>query len=141
MPHGNGLTIGYENFQTHGIVAHLRDGRVVAWSIREYPVTFSVTSPHFGEYDDWLQRLPDLKYIEHVIDVEFDYGMPIGTKTATIDGMTCKILVNEAVGKSLYGNVVGMTILGHAVNISGGTLTVKAVGTSLRVKVVAVGPP
>lgn len=136
MPRGSG-DVTYDNFDTNGIVAHLRDGRVVAWSELGKPVTFTSSS----EYDSWLQRVPDLKYVEHVIEVQFDWGMPRGTKTTNIDGISHKIMVFGEAGKSYYGNVVGMTLLGRAENISGGTLTAAGVGTSVWTKIIAVGPP
>ena len=124
-------------FDSHGIVAHLRDGRVMAWSRYDAYAAFGED----GECDVWLQRLPDLKYIERVIQVQFDYGIPKGDKTLTIDNLPCKLNIYEAVGKSILGNVVGMTLLGEALYVSGGTLTRKAFGTSVYVDVVAVGPP
>jgi len=126
-----------ELFTEHAIVAHLRDGRVIAWSKYAAPATFAED----GECDEWLQRVPDLKYIEYVLDVEFDYGIPKGTKTQTVGGQTWKMEIYEAVGKSILGNVVGMTLLGRKTWAHGGTLGVKAFGTSVYVDVIAIGPP
>lgn len=126
-----------ELFTAHAIVAHLRDGRVIAWSRRDYAVAFASD----GECDDWLQRLPDLKYIERVIDVQWDYGMPKGTHTEVVSGQTFKMMVYEAIGKSIHGNVVGMTLLGREEWAHGGTLGVRGFGTSMFIDVVAIGPP
>jgi hypothetical protein len=123
-------------FDKHAIVAHLRDGRVIAWSQRGAPATFGDD----GEYDSWLQRVPDLKYIEYVLDVEFDWGIPTSNKLDTSDGITYKMMIYGEAGKSLHGNVVGMTLLGRATNLSGGTLQAKSFGTSVYVDVIAIGP-
>lgn len=126
-----------ELFDEHAIIAHLRDGRVVAWSEYGAHADFGTD----GEYDSWLQRLPDLKYIEKVIDVEFDYGIPTSDKVHSSGGIDYKMNIYEGVGKSIFGNVVGMTLLGQATNLSGGTLTAVSFGTSVFVDIVAVGPP
>jgi len=126
-----------ELFTKHAIVAHLRDGRVVAWSRYGAPATFADD----GEFDEWLQRVPDLKYIEYVLDVEFDYGIPKGTHTQTLDQKTFKMEIYEAIGKSKLGNVVGMTLLGRATKCEGGTLLCQAFGTSVYVDIIAIGPP
>lgn len=134
---GRGNSVLFDNFDTHGIVAHLRDGRVIAWSELGRSITFDTDR----EYDSWFQRVPDLKQIEHVINVQFDWGMPRGAKTTIMSGKQYKIMVYGEAGKRLYGNVVGMTLLGGAENISGGTLLAAAVGTSVWAKIIAVGPP
>lgn len=138
MPRGKGDTILYENFDEHAIVAHLRDGRVVAWSKLGKYVTFGTDR----EYDTWLQRVPDLKYIEYVLQVQFDWGLPTtATKTTTVNGKAYKMMVYAGVGKSKYGNVVGMTLLGGAEALVGGTLTGVSTGTSVYCEIIAIGPP
>lgn len=126
-----------ELFDSHAIVAHLRDGRVIAWSRRGYPATFG----NDGECDDWQQRVPDLKYIEYVLEVEFDWGIPTSNKIDTSDGIQYKMMIYGEAGKRIMGNVVGMTLLGRATNLSGGTLQAKSFGTSVYVDVIAIGPP
>lgn len=124
-------------FDTHAVVAVLRDGRVIAES--EYAAYASFASD--GECDVWLQRVPDLKYIEYVLEVQFDWGIPRGTKTQTISDLEYKMNVYGEAGKSILGNVVGMTLLGLATRLSGGTLTGAAYGTTVYAKVIAIGPP
>jgi hypothetical protein len=125
----------YELFDTHGVVGILKDGRIIAWSRYARGIDFGED----GEHDNWHQRLPDLKYIEKVIEVQFDYGLS-GSKVAA-DGIEYKIHIWGEVGKSTFGNVVGMTLLGMALNLSGGTLTGKSFGTTVICDVVAIGPP
>lgn len=131
----------YDNelFTEHAIVATLRDGRVIAWSRRAAHADFGTD----GECDDWVQRVPDLKYIEYVLEVEFDYGELGDTsdKLEESDDISYKMMIYEAVGKSILGNVVGMTLLGRATNLSGGTLQAISFGTSVYVDIIAIGPP
>jgi len=130
-------TITDKLFDENARVATLRDGRVIAWSRYGAYVDFGAD----GEYDSWLQRVPDLRKIEYVLDVNIDWGIPTSDKTTTSDDITYKINIYGPAGKSIYGNVVGMTLLGRATNLEGGTLQAKTFGTSVYVDIIAIGPP
>ena len=93
----------------HDIVAHLRDGRVMAMG-RYSEVLSSGTN-------NVVIRIPDLKYIEYVIQVEF-YSDP-----------DTKFDDHAFMDKKITGNLVGMTLYG--LNAA----------TTLTVEVIAVGPP
>ncbi|GAH64678.1 unnamed protein product, partial [marine sediment metagenome] len=67
-------------------------------------------------------RVPDLRMIEYVLNVQFFY------ETTDI----CTYPIYEAVNKKITGNVVGMTLLGASD---------QAVGGTLHVEVIAIGPP
>jgi len=67
-------------------------------------------------------RVPDLRMIEYVLNIQFFY------ETTNI----CTYPIYEAVNKKISGNVVGMTLLGASDQTVGGTL---------HVEVIAVGPP
>lgn len=91
----------------HRIVGIWQDGRVVALG-RFTAVVAAQTTP-------FVVRIPDLKYIETILNVQFETNPD-----------TC---VYEAIDKKTFGNLVGMTICGIAA------------GTTLTAEVVAVGPP
>lgn len=142
MSAGVGDTVAYENFDTHDIVTKLRSGKVMAYSRLGKYVDFASD----GEYDTWLQRVPDLKEIDYVISVQFDWGIPTSIKQEDdagepLAGGAWKLNVYEHAGKSILGNVVGMTLLGFATRISGNTLQAKTFGTSVYCEIIAVGPP
>lgn len=107
MPDPRGDETAYFNARDgHRIVGVWQDGRVVA--LGRYTASVgSGTQP-------FVVRVPDLKYIETILNVQFE----------TSDPDTC---VYEAVDKKVFGNLVGMTICGIQV------------GTTLTVEVVAVG--
>lgn len=93
-------------FDSNAIVAILQDGRVIAYSKRAVGVIEDNTAINI--------RVPDLKMIEYVLQVQF---------------ITDPNIVCTAVDKSIAGNVVGMT------------LATPDVGTTLTVEVIAIGPP
>lgn len=137
MTRGGGTTEAYENFDENAIVAKLRPGKVIAWSKLGRYIDFGADR----EYDNWLQRVPDLKKIDYVLHVQIDYGIPTSTKTTSVGGKSFKQMVYGPIGKSITGNIVGMTLLGGLEETAGGTLTVGTLGTSVYVEVIAVGPP
>ena len=94
-------------FDTNEVVAHLRDGRVIAKST--YAQVLSSGTNNI------VVRVPDLKYIQTVLEIEF-YSDPDTYYTCVMD-------------KKITGNVVGFTLYG--LNAS----------TTLTTEVVAVGPP
>lgn len=130
-------TVSDALFLTHKIIAITRIGRVIAHSRYGAYVDFGTD----GEHDNWLQRLPDLKRIDEVLNVEFDWGIPTSDKVDTSNAIEYKMMIYGYAGKSYYGNVVGMTLLGRATNLSGGTLQAKSFGTSVYVDIIAIGPP
>jgi len=98
-----------ELFDTAEVVATLRDGRIIAKATR------SVVVPARGNVN-FVIRIPDLKYIETVLNVEFYSNPDTYIESGYMD-------------KKISGNVVGMTIYGVAS------------GTTLTGEVVAIGPP
>jgi len=97
-----------ELFDTAEVVATLRDGRIIAKATRSMVVSAGNVN--------FVIRVPDLKYIETVLNVEFYSDPDTYIESGYMD-------------KKITGNVVGMTIYGvHA-------------GTTLTVEVVAIGPP
>lgn len=108
MPDRGDETQYFDHSDGHRIVAHLRDGRVMA--LGRY--TQSVVTQGNANV---IVRIPDLKYVETVIQVEF-YTNPDTYATWWGD-------------KKITGNLVGLTVYG--VNA----------GTSLTTEIVAIGPP
>jgi len=96
-----------EMFDTAEVVATLRDGRIVAKATRSAVVAA-------GDVN-FVIRVPDLKYIETVLNVEFYSDPDTYIESGYMD-------------KKISGNVVGMTIYGVAA------------GTTLTAEVVAIGP-
>ena len=95
-------------------VAKLKDGRHIAMG-KSWVVT---TETATGSISTINVRVPGLREIEHVLQVEF-YTSPI---TYAVDGL-------NPMNKKITGNVVGMTIHGmHAT-------------TTLTAEVIAIGPP
>lgn len=99
-------------FEEHDIVATLQDGRVIAmgksWVWSGTSETANVLNV----------RVPDLREIEYVLQVEF-YTSPKTYSACFIGPMD----------KKITGNVVGFTLYGMAV------------ATSLIAEVIAIGPP
>ena len=101
-------------FDWHDRVAKLRDNRLIATG--EYSELVTSRSGCIGI----VVRVPDLRYIEHVIDVEF-----------TLQGFNCtnNYLMGPEMNKTINGNLVGMS------------LYIITTGNTLTTKVVAIGPP
>lgn len=105
-----------EYFDKHDIVATLRDGRLIAMGERQ--------NINVAAGDGLFQlnvRLPDLKYIENIVNVQFD--------TTPLNGT--HYVGSPAQNKVISGNIVGLSLYLH--NANGLTLT--------SVEVKAVGPP
>lgn len=100
-------------FNWHDRVAKLRDGRLIAYG--EYKQLVGQTG-----CVGIIVRVPDLRYIEYVLDVEFH-----------LDGFNCSsnYLMGPEMNKKISGNLVGMS------------LYVVTSGNSLTTKVIAIGPP
>lgn len=102
-----------DGYKTHGQIATLQDGRIIAFGKNWKAVRF------LGNTCEALNvRVPDLRLIEYVLNIQFHCTPP-----------DCEHPVYEAVNKKITGNVVGMTIFGSAN------------GTTLTVEVIAIGPP
>ena len=100
-------------FTSHDRVALLQDGRLIAkgtnYVIQAQDACYAVNV-----------RVPDLRMIEYVLDVEF-----------RLSNLDCTYWVAEAVNKKITGNVVGMTIFVNA----------RGTGNTIFVDVIAIGPP
>lgn len=105
---------------THGQIAVLQDGRVIAYG-KNYKYSDQLFHGETQACEVINVRVPDLRLIEYVLNVQFTY-QPID----------CTKNIFQAVNKKIMGNVVGMTIFGTE-----GT----AVGSTLTVEVIAIGPP
>jgi len=108
--------------RSHDQIAVLQDGRVVAMG--KYYIEqddFFSTDGHAEGCEAINVRVPDLRMIEYVLNIQFFYE----------NENICAEPIYEAVNKKITGNVVGMTLLGAA-NAGGGTL---------HVEVIAIGPP
>jgi len=103
------------HFTEHDIVAHLRDGRIIAMGRN------TVTLPHGNS--GIVVRLPDLKYIERILQVEF-YKDP---------DVTAHFRDHNPMNKHISGNVVGMTLLG--------LMMLQYETCDVTIEVIAVGPP
>lgn len=101
-------------FTSHDRVAMLQDGRLIAKGTN-YVIQDGAAACYVVNV-----RVPDLRMIEYVLDVEF-------YNTA----LDCTYWVAEAVNKKITGNVVGMTIF----------VSARGVGNTIFVDVIAVGPP
>ena len=117
-----GVTGTLEGEKSHDRIAVLQDGRVVAMG-KYYlqQADFFSSNGHAAGCEAINVRVPDLRMIEYVLNIQFFY------ENANI----CAEPIYEAVNKKIVGNVVGMTLLGAA-NAGGGTL---------HVEVIAIGPP
>ncbi|GAH80639.1 unnamed protein product [marine sediment metagenome] len=100
---------------THGQIAVLQDGRVIAYGKNhiEGDLFTNGTACQFINV-----RVPDLRMIEYVLNVQFH------TTPLACTGIT-------HINKEITGNVVGMTLSAH----------IAAAGTTLTVEVIAIGPP
>ena len=107
--------------ESHDVVAVLQDGRVIAMG-KYYLMQDDLfhADGHAAGCEAINVRVPDLRMIEYVLNVQFKY-----------DDDFCTYPIYEAVNKKIVGNVVGMTLLG-ADNAAGGTIIVE---------VIAIGPP
>ncbi|MCK4266848.1 MAG: hypothetical protein KAX31_06175 [Thermoplasmata archaeon] len=113
-----GVTGTQEGKKSHDRIAVLQDGRVVAMG--KY---YLQQSGFFAGGCEVINvRVPDLRMIEYVLNIQFFY------ETTDI----CTYPIYEAVNKKITGNVVGMTLLGASD---------QAVGGTLHVEVIAIGPP
>lgn len=102
-------------FTHHGQLAVLQDGRVIAWASNLFDETHT-----FATGCEVVNiRVPDLRMIEYVLDVEI-YSTDL----------YCDEPIFEAVNKKITGNVVGMTIFG----------TQNMAHPGFTIEVVAIGP-
>ena len=101
-------------FTHHDRVAYLREGQLVAQAENQVCLT-----PRTGCVAINV-RLPDLKYIERVLHIQCD-----------LSGFNCvdTYLISEPVNKKISGNIVGMS------------LYIVTLGCTLKVDVIAIGPP
>jgi len=113
MPAYFGVPAGYE--PSHDQVGLLQDGRLIAMG-----KNYLLLSQTGGLCEVLNVRVPDLRMIEYVLDVEF-----------TVIPLVCATPIYEAVNKKITGNVVGMTIF---------TAT-QAAGTTIIAEVIAIGTP
>ncbi|MCK4266849.1 MAG: hypothetical protein KAX31_06180 [Thermoplasmata archaeon] len=122
MPAFFGVHGTQEGKKSHDQLSVLQDGRVIAMG--KYYIEqadFFSSNGHAAGCEAINVRVPDLRMIEYVLNIQFFY------ENANI----CAEPIYEAVNKKITGNVVGMTLLGAA-NAGGGTL---------HVEVIAIGPP
>jgi len=113
-----GVTGTQDGKKSHDKVATLQDGRVIAMG--KY---YLQQSSFFVSGCEAINvRVPDLRMVEYVLNVQFFYE----------NTNMCTYPIYEAVNKKISGNVVGMTILGASDQAIGGTL---------HVEVIAIGPP
>lgn len=98
-----------EYFDEHDIVATLRDGRVIAYGAYTQVVPAGASNI--------VVRVPDLKYVEYVLQVQHDTDPD--TELSSGSGQD----------KKITGNLVGLTLFGVAA------------GTTLTSKIIAIGPP
>ena len=110
-----------EGKKSHDRIAVLQDGRIIAMG--KYYLKqddFFHTNGRPAGCEAINVRVPDLRMIEYVMNIQFFYETDV-----------CTYPIYEAVNKKISGNVVGMTLLGLT-NSTGGTL---------HVEVIAIGPP
>ena len=107
--------------KSHDQIAVLQDGRLIAMGkyYLKQDALFSENAHAVG-CEAINVRVPDLRMIEYVLNIQFKY----------VDTM-CTDLIYEAINKKITGNIVGMTLLGSD-NATGGTI---------HVEVIAIGPP
>jgi hypothetical protein len=106
-----GAPAGYE--PSHDQVGLLQEGRLIAMGknyLHVTPATCEVLNV----------RVPDLRMIEYVLDVQF-----------TVIPLDCSKPIYEAANKKITGNVVGMTIFTYA----------QTAGTTIIAEVIAIGTP
>jgi len=97
-----------------GRIAVLQEGRLVAYGENQQIITARSTCVAIQV------RVPDLRIIEYVLDVQFEM---------TDLNCSTNCLIGPEVNKKIVGNVVGMS------------LYVVTAGTTLKTKVIAIGPP
>ncbi|GAH01940.1 unnamed protein product, partial [marine sediment metagenome] len=116
-----GVTGTQEGKRSHDRIAVLQDGRVIAMGkyYLQQADFFHTGGTHAAGCEAINVRVPDLRMIEYVLNVQFFYETDV-----------CTYPIYEAVNKKIVGNVVGMTLLGLT-NSTGGTL---------HVEVIAIGP-
>jgi len=109
--------------EPHDVIAVLQDGRVIAMGkyYLKQDDFFHAGGAHAAGCEAINVRVPDLRMIEYVLNIQFYYA----------NDNICTDPIYEAVNKKIIGNVVGMTLLG-ADNADGGTIIVE---------VIAIGPP
>jgi len=112
-----------EGKRSHNQLAVLQDGRVVAMG-KNYlkQSAFFSENDHAAGCEAINVRVPDLRMIEYVLNIQFFYET----------GNVCTTPIYAAVNKTSAGNVVGRTLLGA---------DDQAVGGTLHVEVIAIGPP
>jgi len=117
-----GVTGTQDGKRAHDQVATLQDGRVIAMGkyYLEQSDFFAQNGRPAG-CEAINVRVPDLRMIEYVLNIQFFYETDV-----------CTYPIYEAVNKKISGNVVGMTLLGASD---------QAVGGTLHVEVIAIGPP
>ena len=118
MPVFFGVHGTQEGKRSHDQLTVLQDGRVIAMG--KYYLEQDALFNAVAGCEAINVRVPDLRMIEYVLNVQFFYETDV-----------CTYPIYEAVNKKISGNVVGMTLLG-ADNSAGGTL---------HVEVIAIGPP
>ncbi len=106
-----------EGTKSHDQVATLQDGRIIAMgkNYLEQNGFFDASGDHSAGCEAINVRVPDLRMIEYVLNIQFLYKTDV-----------CTHPIYEAVNKKIIGNVVGMTLLG-ASNSAGGTLHVEVI--------------
>jgi len=116
----------FEGTKSHDRVATLQDGRIIAMG-KNYLKSalgkglFAGDNAHAAGCEAIVVRVPDLRMIEYVLNVQFFYEV----------ADPCTTPIYEPYNKKISGNVVGMTIFGAAA----------AGGGTLHVEVIAIGPP
>uniref|UniRef100_A0A6M3KT61 Uncharacterized protein n=1 Tax=viral metagenome TaxID=1070528 RepID=A0A6M3KT61_9ZZZZ len=110
-----------EGKKSHDRIAVLQDGRIIAMG--KYYLKqddFFATNGRPAGCEAINVRVPDLRMIEYVMNIQFFYETDV-----------CTYPIYGVANKKITGNVVGMTLLGLT-NSTGGTL---------HVEVIAIGPP
>lgn len=107
-------------YNKHGQIAVLQDGRVIAFG-KNY-IDADTLFANGSTCQLINVRVPDLRMIEYVLNVQFDF-IPTGNFSCG-DQLT-------VFGKKISGNIVGMTLSGDT----------EMTGVTLTVEVIAIGPP
>lgn len=123
MPEYFRLPTGYpaKGWKSHDQISVLQDGRVIAYGVNWVQAAFN------NECEVLNVRVPDLRMIEYVLQVQFTED-PLN---CTAGNGTPPYGVVQVKNKKITGNVVGMTLTGVAYSA----------GTTLTVEVIAIGPP
>ena len=103
--------MAYFNFYDR--IAKLRDNRLIAKGVNKIPSTNGCAG--------YLVRVPDLRYIEEVIHMQF-----------VLDNFNCttEYLIGPEMNKKIVGNLVGFSLY-----------VVTATSQSIQTTVLAIGPP